>query len=155
MQSPLSDPFSLHQSCGISVSATGTIAHAEFAEDSSSPFHSSYSTLVGWAGDAFSQNPGCSLPFVVAQPPLVYDSDSVGVMKAAFDAATHAVYGGWNAEFGLGPVAPDHSYDRWDDLDGIQRLTHWSQTGLQEVRCRQDNAQLSEAERSARFVRQA
>lgn len=169
VQSPIADPLGSYQGCGLSTPTFDTMVDSKYVEDTSTLFHSTYSTLIDWAGDGFPKQhsaiPGSNsgFPYVLAQPPMVYGSDSVGVIKDTFDTAANGILcGGWDTELSLSAFTStaDQVYSRWDIASEPQRLQYWSQNTIQDPRGRQDDLQLFslpgiDTGRSGRSVRQA
>ncbi|KAH9937967.1 hypothetical protein B0H21DRAFT_53085 [Amylocystis lapponica] len=134
-QSPASIPFDPSPGCDGHGNMTA-FEHPGFGENACSPMQSSYSSLKGWAGDAFVKPPSnAPLPFI--GPPFVYGSDTVSVMQNAFEAATSAICGDWTGGYG----GVGYLTNRWNSPPDWGSLQHYSE-GLQTIHCRQDNNQL-------------
>ncbi|OBZ67875.1 hypothetical protein A0H81_12069 [Grifola frondosa] len=122
VQSPLSAPFTPTGNYDLG-SPNDLPVFTALDESVGAPLQSSYSSLMGWAGDAFSK---AEMPACSSVPPYVYGTDRV--MKDAFDAAATAAYGHWDSEYGLGVVSSDHLPGHWDDpFSGLQHYLYGRQ----------------------------
>ena len=142
--SPLADPFTPYREYDLTAPAQASVTDLKFTEDTFTSFRSSYSTLTGWAGDAFAKHDDLlssesSFPFVVSQAPMAYNLDSMGVLKDPFDAATPSIYGGCSHNLGVGAFTTDQTLSRWDSLHDQQSFQYWSQSFAQDPHCRQDD----------------
>jgi len=133
IRSPISGPFNLCDG-DIPGGLGYAVAFDKGNFQSHDPNRSSYSSLKGWAGDAYSRwdsSPSWVSPLIV---PAYTDA---AIMRDAFEAATTAAYGDSQGHPGTDAAALDPSFYRWNDPNDCNGLHSYYQ--VLDLNCRLDN----------------
>ncbi|EED78094.1 predicted protein [Postia placenta Mad-698-R] len=113
LQSPMSAPFNLRDA--FPDADAGVFGAAQFSHE---PHQSSYSSLKGWAGDAYFKrvNPEFAFAPPFALPPVA----DAAMMHDPLEGSVSAMHGDWYGNNGVFVASLNRPYLRWDFFDGSE-----------------------------------